>query len=275
MKRTSIFFLVALAAFVFGSTRLAVAVQDTFTATGNATVQPNGPRTGANGINFFNIEGSTNANNSSYGVIDIPLSNTNFGGTVTGINAVTLNLTEFNAAFTAPGQFSVYVTGNTTTTIANDGTSPLRYILGAGNTNTGTATVGPVSPDPNTLSPLTFLGSFNFTTTGNTNNGQVDSVALTFSGAAATDLVNRINSNSTLRLVLTPDNLTTAATFIGATNSAASQRQMLVVSALVAGLPYWDTNGSAAGLGGTGTWNTTTTNFNDSTGIQFKLTQMP
>src|SRR5262249_54002705 len=61
-------------------------------------------------------------------------------------------------------------------------------------------------------------------------------------------------------------NVGTAATFTGATNAAASQRQQLIVSALVAGLPYWDINGSAPGLGGTGTWNTTTTNFNDSTG---------
>jgi hypothetical protein len=280
MKRTSLFFLVALAGFVFGSARLAVAVQDTFTATGNATVQPAGPRTGANGTNFFNLEGSNNGVNSSYGVLDIPLSNLNFGGTITSINSVTLNLTENNSAFTAPGHFSVYLTDNTTTTIANNGTSPAeihsrkqRYgwnrYRRAGCLPTRTRYIPFV---PNNSTPL---GTFNFLSSGATGSGQVDSVPLTFTGAAATDLVNRLNSNSILRLVLTPDDLGTAATFTGATNAAASQRPMITIDVNVAGLPYWDTNGSAAGLGGTGTWDTITPNFNDSTGTGTPFAYIP
>src|SRR5690349_16068770 len=117
MKRTFTFGLAILAlAIVLPSV---YAIQGTFTATGNATVQPNGPRTGANGTNFFNIEGSNNANNSSYGVIDIPLTDasTLFGGPISSINSVTLNLTRQDSAFSAPGQFSIYYTPNSTVSI--------------------------------------------------------------------------------------------------------------------------------------------------------------
>ncbi len=257
---------VALLAACLLSLRETHAVQNSYVATANATVQPAGPRTGTNGTNFFNIEGSANTTFSSFGVIDFLLSNESFGGTVTGVNSVTLNLTESNASFTAPGNFSVYVTDNTTTSIANNGTSPLFFTDSTNSGTVGTDTVGPVPPSPDTLFPLTFLGTFNFTTMGNTNNGQVDMIPLAFTGSSLTGLVNLINSNATLRLVLTPDDVGTAATFGGATNSNATLRQTLLIDANVAGLPYWDTNGSSPGLGGSGTWDTTTANFNDSTG---------
>jgi len=270
MKRTLTFGIAILAlAFVLPSV---YAIQGTFSATGNATVQPGGPRTGANGTNFFNIEGASNGNNASYGVVDIPLTDASnlFGGTVSSINSVTLNLTRQDSAFSAPGQFSIYYTANSTVSIDNTAplgsASPLRFIGGTGNTNVGIATVGPVPPDTNSLLPLNLLGSFMFPDTGNTGTGTLDSIPLTFSGSALTDFLSLLNSGSKLRLVLTPDSITTAATYAGATFGTASQHQMLVIDANVAGLPYWDTNGSAAGLGGSGTWDTTTTNFNDNTG---------
>src|SRR5439155_8410914 len=42
----------------------------TISAFDNATMMPLGPRTGANGKNFFNVEGDNNGINSSYGVLD-------------------------------------------------------------------------------------------------------------------------------------------------------------------------------------------------------------
>ena len=100
MKRTLTFGIAIIAMpFILNSV---YAIQGTFSATGNVTVQPNGPRTGTNGTNFFNIEGASNGNNASYGVVDIPLTDasTLFGGTVSSINSVTLNLTRQDSAFT-------------------------------------------------------------------------------------------------------------------------------------------------------------------------------
>src|SRR5262249_37709558 len=67
----------------------------------NATVQPAGPRAGANGKNFFNMEGTTagGAGFQSFGVADF-----NFGalGTVVSFSNVKLQMTESNAAFSFP-----------------------------------------------------------------------------------------------------------------------------------------------------------------------------
>src|SRR4029079_10505077 len=142
--------------------------------------------------------------------------------------------------------------------------SPLRFIQGTGNANVGIATVGPVPSDSNSLLPLSLLSSCVFPDPGNVGTGTLDKIPLTFAGSALTDFLNILNNGSTLRFVLTPDATTTAATYAGATNATATLRQMLVIDANVAGLPYWDPNGSTAGLGGSGTWNTTSTNFNDS-----------
>lgn len=271
--RTTSFAIAAAVISALAAATPAFAIQGSYQATANATVQPTGPRTGSFGTDGFNIESTANGNFASYGVLDIPLSASIFPGAVTGINSATLNLTEFNAAFSAPGQISVYLTDNTTTSIANTTTggvpdSPLFFIVGAGNSNTGVATIGPTS-GMDTLLPVSFLGSFQFNQTGNGNNGVVDSISLTFSGPALTDLLNRINSNQTLRLVVTPDTPSptlAAATYAGATNSTTSWHPTLVLDAVVAGLPYWDPNGSLPGLGGPGTWNTTSANFNDITG---------
>ena len=95
----------ALAA-ILSAASLAFAVQGSFQATGNATVNPTGPRTGFNGTDFFNIESTANGNFASYGVLDIPLSSSLFPGAVTGINSITLKLTQNNSSFTAarPGE---------------------------------------------------------------------------------------------------------------------------------------------------------------------------
>ncbi|HXD05592.1 MAG TPA: ESPR domain-containing protein, partial [Burkholderiaceae bacterium] len=54
----------------------------------------------------------------------------------------------------------------------------------------------------------------------------------------------------------------------GMRRAATASAALLVcaVSQLDAATLYWDVNGTAAGLGGTGTWNTSNTNWNDSTG---------
>src|SRR5712672_3227163 len=77
------------------------AVTISLEASDNATVQPAGPRTGANGKAFFNMEGSTagGASFSSFGVADFTFP----AQAVTGITSISLQMAQSNAAFSAMG----------------------------------------------------------------------------------------------------------------------------------------------------------------------------
>ena len=176
--------------------------QTTVAATANATIQPAGPRTGASGTNFFNLEGSSNGKFASFGVADfIPT----VAPTATGISNVSLNLTESDAAFTAPGSFNIYLATDNTTAF-----SALKFDT----TNLATGGIG------TQLGTLYTLGTATFSTTGNTATGQLDTYGLTFADATAKSLfLSDINSGSTIRLALGTSSATTAATFAGSTNN--------------------------------------------------------
>lgn len=98
----------------------------------NATVQPGGPRTGANGKNFFNVEGSSFGNFASYGVIRFDVNgvkadfDATFGSGAWVVDSIALSLTQSNAGFTNDGAVSIYFTTDDTTSIA-PGVSPLAY----------------------------------------------------------------------------------------------------------------------------------------------------
>jgi PEP-CTERM motif len=177
-------------------------------ASASAIVQPAGPRSPVpgNGSNFFNLEGSSNAANSSFGVLDFNFSSLNLGGTATNVVGATLDLTENNSAFTAPGPVSVYLSTATGVSIL-----PTNTTLNYNGTNNGLASVD------TDLGTLTLLGSGTFNSTGTANNGSQDFYSITFSGTALTSILNTLNSHGTLRLVMTPDAATTAATWNGFT----------------------------------------------------------
>ena len=169
-------------------------------ASNSVTVQPAGPVFNAVG---FGVEGSSNAANSSFGVVDFSFSGiTTFPGTPTNIAGATLNLVELNTTSTAPGPISIYLSPATGVSIALSNTS-LNYVSGSN---------GLASVDTD-LGPLTLLGSGTFNTTGKTGSGTEDLYSLTFSGSALTTLLNTLQSKGILRLVVTPDAATTAATW--------------------------------------------------------------
>ncbi len=176
-------------------------------ASDNATVQPAGPRAGANGKAFFNMEGSTvgGASFSSFGVADFDFSSLSLGSTATGVVGATLQLTQSNAAFSATGPVSVYLSTQTGVSIDPANTS-LNYVTG----NNGSAAVD------TDLSPLTLLGTGTYTVGAN---GDQDFYALTFSGGALSTFLSAINGGGTLRLVVTADTDTTAATYAGFSNT--------------------------------------------------------
>jgi hypothetical protein len=170
-------------------------------ASDNATVQPAGPRSGGGGKAFFNVEGSTNGTFASFGVVDFVVPST-----CTDLSGLSLALTQDNAGFTTDGPVSVYLTDATGVDIQPG--SSITYQAGSD----GVASVDPA------FTNLTLLGSFNFVE-GST--GDVDLVDLTagVSPAVETALLAAINGGTNIRLVLTPDAATTAATYAGSTNS--------------------------------------------------------
>jgi hypothetical protein len=202
---------------VLGAENALATTQFSDLASDNATVQTSGPRGGSNGKNFFNLFGSaTNPNtvgSPSFGVADFNFKalQPSFGGTVTGVNSVSLLLTEANNGSSAAGPISVYYTNNTTADI-QFGTSTLE--------DQQPNKDGAASVDP-TLSGLTLLGSGSFSDAGN---ATTDSVALNINGSALTAFLNALNNTTstatTLRLVVTADASTTIATFVGAASSS-------------------------------------------------------
>ena len=176
-------------------------------ASNNATVQPAGPRAAPNGKTFYNLEGSSAAANSSFGVIDFSFSGITLPSTPTNIAGATLNLTESNSAFSAAGPVSVYLASTAANTVSIESTNTnLNYV----GTNNGLASVD------TDLGTLTLLGSGTFTNTGT---GNPDLYSLSFTGSALSQLISTLSAKGTLRLVMTPDAATTAATWAGFSNS--------------------------------------------------------
>lgn len=97
----------------------------------NATVQPNGVRSGNNGINFLNVEGGDYGNFASYGVARFDIASlksqfdAQYGVNGWAVDSVSLSLTQSNAAFTTDGAVDVYFTGNDAISIVSP--SSLQY----------------------------------------------------------------------------------------------------------------------------------------------------
>ena len=112
---------------------------------------------------------------------------------------------------TSPGPFSIYLSTQTGVSIESTNTT-----LNYNGSNNGAASV---DTDLGTLSPI---GTGTFNSTGLANNGQLDFYSLTFTGAGLNAILNAINNHGTLRMVLAPDNATTAATWAGFSNTTAA-----------------------------------------------------
>ncbi len=233
--------------------------QNSAAAAASATVQPNGVRTGVNGTNFFNVEGSSNGNSASFGVLDFSasafnLSNSNVSG-VQG-STISLTLTESNGTFTKAGPLEFYLTTNNSASIVA-GTSTLKF---------QTATATDTSNSPYGIDPLLGvvpgstaassyslfdLGSYTFTPQAT--NYQPDTYTLTLSTAAMQAFVNGLSSagGGNIRLVIAGTSATTAATYAGATNSFPAERPMLSFT------PTYSTANNLNWQAGSSTWTAT------------------
>jgi len=174
----------------------------------NATVQTTGPRTGANGKNFFNIEGSANGTFASYGVIDFSFGVLPFP--VTAINSVTLKLTQSNAAFSTTGGVVFSLDHSATLANIQPSLSPL-----ADDGATPGTTMDETQGD---LALYTFGGGpFSYTVIGT---GNTDSYTLVPDAATQAEMISRLNSVKTVRVVVGSGAPTVAATWAGFSNTS-------------------------------------------------------
>lgn len=197
-------------------------VTQTVNASTCATVKPAGPRTGANGLKFFNVEGSSNGANASYGVLRFdaaPLKaafDTQYGIGGYTLSGVALSLIESNAAFTKPGDISFAYSPDNAMDISAANTS-LQYDAA------------------NVLHShqfaQTFITGASFNTTGNVNNGQVDLYDLKAADAGGDALVNAILGGQMITLIVNDEDEAVAATWTGSTNA---KPPFLTVSAVQA-----------------------------------------
>ncbi|HVT12885.1 MAG TPA: PEP-CTERM sorting domain-containing protein [Fimbriimonadaceae bacterium] len=217
MKRT------LLAAFAVLSISAAYASSLSELAFDNGTIQGAGPRTGQNGYNFANVEGTSNGNFASYVIVDFNGTQTTSGltgvadGTYGGVfsfggqvmaNSLSLRLTQDNAGFTHDGALQFWLaTANTSGTNLHSGSTP-NFADGASEFSPlllgdGMFTQGATTPVTGTGAP-TALGS-----------GTIDTYTFNLSGATQTAVSDALNGGSTIRLIITPNDATVAATYAG------------------------------------------------------------
>ncbi|MBK8017129.1 MAG: PEP-CTERM sorting domain-containing protein [Betaproteobacteria bacterium] len=213
----NVLILAAVAALVSGTAQAASEVE----AIENATVQPAQVRSGSNGINFFNIEGSANGNFASYGVarFDVTAIKAGFdavygvGGWV--VDSVALQLTQSNAGFTNDGLVDVYFTDDDSVTLAGGSTALLHPFAGD-------------FPDAQKI-----LGyAFQETATGDTNSYQLfDRAGINTSGgnALAADLLG----DNMVTLALVDVDASVAATYAGYNNNTYAGPTLFIEAAPV------------------------------------------
>ncbi|MCP5144895.1 MAG: hypothetical protein H6978_08735 [Gammaproteobacteria bacterium] len=178
----------------------------TIEAFDNATIQPAGPRSGASGKAFFNIEGDNNGSFASYGVARFDGAATRtaldlaYGSGQWRIDSVELLLTQSNASFTTNGALTIAYTADDSADI-QPGTSGLQY---------------PVAGD---FADMQSVGDFNFVQVAT---GAVDSYLLYSRGvsasAGAMSLLQDLLTDDVLTLLLTEGDASVAATYAGYSN---------------------------------------------------------
>ncbi len=174
----------------------------------NATIQPGGPRSGANGKRFFNVEGNNFGSFASFGVLDFRSTDLGIGAPIVDITSVKLKMHHAPAGFSASGNVNLWITEDVGADI-QPGSSTLVF--------------DPTSlPDGvgGQLAPLYAAGIGVYDAT------QPDEFlfeyTLALSGAAKTYLVNQVNASGNIRLIVSPAEDGVAATYSGFTDTLAA-----------------------------------------------------
>ena len=177
------------------------------TASRSLTVQPGGPQTGRTGALFFNIEGRKNGDGvkyASFGILEFPAAEV--AGEVPKDGTLTLTLTQNMVRFSADGPLKFYLA--TAALDARDLKFDASGIDGLGGQVSSKAPVG--------------SGAFKWVEMG-----KADSFTLTLDAAARDFLKERAARGEPIRIIVTPDDETVAATYLGAGSNDASRRPRL------------------------------------------------
>ena len=177
----------------------------------NETVRPSGPRTGAAGTDEFFIEGNDNGSSgqfASFGVLDFDLSGVLAAGQSAGeIGDISLKLFQANAGFTTNGPFSLYLASPAATDVTIDST--IQYQAGNNQLDsvpsvlaTGAEYLGTYAHFGRNISGSTFPDN---------TLDQIGLNGITLKQAVADSL----NGLGNVRLLLSPEQGSTAATFAG------------------------------------------------------------
>jgi len=173
----------------------------------NATVQPGGPRSGANGKRFFNIEGNDYGNFASFGVVDFRSSDLGAALPVGNINSVKLSFYHAPASFSVSGDVNFWVTEDT-----------------AANIQPGASLAWDSTALPDGVGAQ--LGTKYSVGSGTYDSTQADEFlfeyTLTVDAATESYLLDQINNGGNLRFIVSPASNSTAATFSGYTDTLAS-----------------------------------------------------
>ncbi len=193
------------------------------------TIQPAGPRQGANGSNFFNVEGVDNTTFASYGTCRWDLAaakaqfDTTFGSGNWAVTSVLLRMTQSNAGFTKDGGVDLYLSSDDTTDCKTL-SSPLTHPFFDGPT-----------PDLALLNAGATICKYNFFAVAT---GQVDEY--TQAGgpnganealALAPDLITECETGTVLTLVFVDATSDVAATYRGQVANGDIKPPTLVITA--------------------------------------------
>lgn len=207
-------------------------------AVDNATIQPNGPRSGGSGKAFFNVQGADNNQFASFGVLDFQFEAQ--PTPIASVQSLQLNLTQSNAAFSRAGALRFWLTEQNAIDI-QPGTSPLVF-----DADSPPAGVG------NQFQAATLYelgtGSYDVIATDT-----VDQFVFNISNAAVSDyLSQQLNTAGVIRLLVTPDDATVSATYGGYTNNNAGRRPTLSLAVTAVPEPSSMVLASLAVAGGLG-----------------------
>ncbi len=174
------------------------------------TVRPTGPVVGNAGDVFFNIEGSANGSFASFGVVDFDLSSQIAATDAASVAGnLVLELSQSNAGFSQNGPVSIYLATDAAAKVAINGT--IQYQSGQNRLNCVPAVLADGAVRVATYAAVHRTGNGGG---ANLPNGTLDPMRL-FGEQIETAVVSAINGNGILRLLITPDQAATAATYAG------------------------------------------------------------
>jgi hypothetical protein len=192
------------------------------------TIRPDGPRQGANGSNFFNIEGADYGNFASYGTCRWDLAaakaqfDSAFGVGNWEVTAVTLKMTQANAAFTFDGPVDLYLSTDDVTDCKTT-SSPLAWPFFDGSTpDLALANGGATLCEYNFVQVAT--GQVDEYTQAGGPNGAGEALAL------AADLKAELEAGGILTLVFVDAETFTAATYRGQIGAAELPPELVITA---------------------------------------------